>query len=235
VLALLLDREPGLRNVQFAAMAEVDGALQHELRVLFQIVARLPRAVRLPLLGLAAPTLRGLPDAARAQLRRTARAVALADATLSPFEFALLRTLERHVRLDAERPPRSPGRPVALATLPQPTAIVLSVLARVGAHGDEAAAAAAFAQGSRDLAAAPALHLLPAAACSLAALEPALQALASVSPLGKRNLLTACARAAGADGVLQPDEADLLRALAENWDCPIPLVATPAGAPAATG
>ena len=54
-------------------------------------------------------------------------------------------------------------------------------------------------------------------------LERAVHELALVSPLGKRNLLAACAEAAGADGTLAPDEVDLLRALAETWDCPMPL------------
>jgi hypothetical protein len=67
--------------------------------------------------------------------------------------------------------------------------------------------------------------LLPQGRCGVPALETAVHALARVSPLGLRNLLTACAAAASTDGVLDADEADLLRALATLWDCPIPLVA----------
>jgi hypothetical protein len=117
------------------------------------------------------------------------------------------------------------GRVRALASQGSETAIVLSVLARVGANDVEAAAAAAFARGVRALATGSDLRLLPAAQCSMTALEGSLDALEKVSPLGKRNLLTACAEAAGADGVVTRGEADLLRALAQIWGCPIPLVA----------
>lgn len=71
---------------------------------------------------------------ARAQLRASARALALADEVLSPFEFALLRTLDRHVRLAGELPQRPPGRPDSLADHLADATVVLSALARVGAR-----------------------------------------------------------------------------------------------------
>jgi tellurite resistance protein len=61
-------------------------------------------------------------------------------------------------------------------------------------------------------------------------LQSALRRLARVTPLGKRQLLLACARAVGADGRLQPEEAELLRAIAENLGCPMPPVFGPDGA-----
>jgi len=67
------------------------------------------------------------------------------------------------------------------------------------------------------------LQLRPATACTTTALDAAMDALADVSPLGKRNLLAACAVAAASDGVLSSDETDLLRALAAIWDLPVPL------------
>ncbi|MBM4061661.1 MAG: M48 family metallopeptidase [Planctomycetes bacterium] len=233
VLALLLDRQPARRQEQLASIAARDPALAHEATVLFQArTLASPRAL-LPLLGLALPALRALPPAGRAQVRGDARALALFDGALSPFEFALLKGLERHLRAPGDAPPRPPGRPTALLEHPREAAIVLSVLARAGARGEEVAANRAFAQGLLALGTPGQAALLPAEACPITALEAAVDALAAVSPLGKRNLLEACAAAAGADGQLADDEADLLRALAELWDCPVPLVTTPEGAPVA--
>ncbi|MFN9276167.1 MAG: protease, partial [Planctomycetota bacterium] len=67
------------------------------------------------------------------------------------------------------------------------------------------------------------LRLRPAAECTLDALGVAVDALAEVTPLAQRNLLAACAAAAASDGAVQPAEAELLRALAAIWDCPLPL------------
>jgi Zn-dependent protease with chaperone function/tellurite resistance protein len=223
VFALLLDARPARREEQLRLLPSADAAFVHDVRDLFQRIARLPRRNRLPLFELLVPALRALPEAARTELRRTARTLALADGELSPFEFALLRALERHVRLGDEAPPRPAQRPHALVDHGDACRLVLSVLARAGAPGDDTAANLAFQRGTAELALRQPLSLLPVAESTPAALEAALAELALVSPLGKRNLLTACATTASADGVLADDEVDLLRALAETWDCPLPL------------
>ena len=223
VVALLLDREPARRQAQLAPLQQREPALAHEARVLFQARMQASSQALLPLLELAIPALRALPPANRAQLRSDARALALADGALQPFELALLKLLERHVAAEPGPVRRPPGRPAALTTFPDETTVVLSALARVGARGDEAAATLAFTRGVQALGLPSNAALLPADRCRLTDLEPALDALAAVSPLGKRNLLAACAAAASADGHLATEEVELLRALGETWDCPIPL------------
>ena len=229
VLALLLDRDPTRREKQFELLANAGVELVHEVRVQFQLVQQMERHQRLPLLELAIPALRLLPRTDREQLLRDARALARADGTLSPFEWALLRCLERHVRV-ADQAPRRPQRPAALVQHGHEASVVLSALARAGAGGDETLATLAFARGQSLLQVPPA-QLLPREQGSIEALDAAVDALSAVSPLGKRNLVAACAEAAGADGQLSQDEADLLRALAELLDCPVPLVTSPAGVP----
>jgi uncharacterized tellurite resistance protein B-like protein len=41
-------------------------------------------------------------------------------------------------------------------------------------------------------------------------------------PQIKKNLIEACVHVIGADGVIQENEAELLRAVADTLDCPIP-------------
>lgn len=223
VLALLLDPDHEQRLVQTAPLQTRDAALAHEALVLFRLVAALPGDQRLPLLELAIPALRRLPPSVRQQLRADARALAMADGQLHPFEWALLQTMERHVRLPDERPRRPTGRPSPLVAHPREVSVVLSTIAHTGAAGDPAGAAAAFACGHATLGKELPFRLLAASECRITDLEKATDALASVSPIGKRNLLTACLACASDDGTLTPEEADLLRALAGLWDCPVPL------------
>ncbi|MCA8950291.1 MAG: hypothetical protein KDE27_12370, partial [Planctomycetes bacterium] len=128
----------------------------------------------------------------------------------------------KHVPPATAAPLRSRRATALTAHLPD-VAIVLSALARAGADDDETAAVTAFAAAIAALAIPAELTLLPSASSSITALDGSLDRLESVSPLGKRNLLAACMAAAGADGVLLPAETDLLRGLAEYWDCPVPL------------
>lgn len=221
--AILLDRDPARREAQLRLLADDGVAFAHEVRASFQAVARLDRSLRLPLVELAMPALRALPAEQRTALRERLRALALADGTLTPFEWALLRTVERHVRTSGEVPARPPAQPAALVQCAGAAAVVLSVLAHAGARGDEARARRAFERGRQALGDVPQIALLPAPDARTEALDAAADTLARVSPLGKRNLITACAEAAAADGVLDADETDLLRAFALVWDCPVPL------------
>ena len=224
VHALLLDRDAAAREAQRQRLETLDTETAHEAQVLFRLLVDLPARSRLPLLELAMPALRALPPGERATLRTTARALATSDGRILPFEFAMLQLIHRHVRLPDEPPPRALGRPTSLAQHPHEVALVLSALAHVGA-ADPTAAATAFARGAEHLGVPQPLELRAAAECRMEALEGAVNALGSVSPLGKRNLLSACAATAGSDGHLTIDEADVLRALAGLWDCPIPIVA----------
>ena len=50
----------------------------------------------------------------------------------------------------------------------------------------------------------------------------------AATPQIKKNLIEACVQVVGADGLIQEREAELLRAIADTLDCPIPpFVETP--------
>ena len=82
----------------------------------------------------------------------------------------------------------------------------------------------AFQQGAQSLsyAAQVELRLLPAAKCELGQLDTALNRLCQAVPQIKKNVLNACAQTVAADGVIQGMEAELLRAIADTLDCPMP-------------
>ena len=69
---------------------------------------------------------------------------------------------------------------------------------------------------------APICALLPREQCGVDQIDAALNRLALAVPTIKKNLIEACVHTVGADGVIQEAEAELLRAVADTLDCPIP-------------
>jgi hypothetical protein len=101
-------------------------------------------------------------------------------------------------------------------------AVLVSALARLG-HPDLADANTAFELGMNALSPeAAGLTLLHLHQCGLAQIDDVLTRLAQASPGIKKRVLHACAYAVAADNLAQAEEAELLRAIAETLDCPIP-------------
>ena len=223
VCALLLADDPALRAAQ-TALLPADAALRHDAQALRLPARAVGATARLPLLTLALPALRELPVGERRPLRAALQALAEADSALAPFEWALLRLADRALAPEAGGRVRRPtARKAPLHARADAAATVLSLVARAANVDDDQRAAAAFQRGGEALGGLPGLRLRPAAECTPGALGTAVDALAEVTPLAQRNLLAACAAAAASDGVVQPAEAELLRALAAIWDCPLPL------------
>ncbi|MGH7990607.1 MAG: M48 family metallopeptidase, partial [Limisphaerales bacterium] len=101
--------------------------------------------------------------------------------------------------------------------------VLLSALANAGSD-DAAEIQKAFDAGAPYLRAPDNsdLNLLPKENCGIKEIDAALNRLALAVPTIKKNLIEACAHAVGADGVIQESEAELLRAIADTLDCPIP-------------
>jgi hypothetical protein len=102
-------------------------------------------------------------------------------------------------------------------------AVILSALANVGSS-DPAEISKAFATGAPYIYAPEnsGLTLLPVDQCGIGQLDAALNRLSVAVPNIKRNLIQAAAEVVGADGVIQENEAELLRAITDTLDCPIP-------------
>ena len=101
--------------------------------------------------------------------------------------------------------------------------VLLSATAYAG-HENATAAHAAFEQGAALLQriARSDIPWLPPGHCDLPQVEAALDRLSQAVPQIKKNVLNACAETVAADGVIQEREAELLRAVADSLDCPIP-------------
>jgi Zn-dependent protease with chaperone function/uncharacterized tellurite resistance protein B-like protein len=181
-----------------------------------------PAQSRLPLVNMALPALKRLDTKARDSLITTLRDVIAADRRFSVFEFALVHIIANHLQSDAARKPKI--RYFKFSDLSTELGLLLSVLAYAG-HRDDGAAAAAYAAswGPFGLSTKP---LVARQACKLSALNNALDRLAALSPLLKKNVIRACADCVIHDGTLVPAEAELLQVIALNLDCPLPPLLT---------
>jgi hypothetical protein len=145
------------------------------------------------------------------------------DGQVELFEFVLQKIVLRHLAPHFDEVRTPVVQYYTLKPLLPDCAVVLSALADVGSD-DPGEIETAFATGLPFLRAPEnsGLALLPAAQCGLEQIDAALNRLALAVPTLKKNLLEACARVVGADGVIKESEAELLRAVADTLDCPMP-------------
>ena len=221
VFALLLSRVEEIRARQLALVAERLGAESGaDCESAAAILATLPAGARLPLLDLALPALceMRLPD--RNIVVDTAEALIRADGRSSPFEYVTHRLLHA-VLLPRDRTAPPPAGPSALRA---DTGTLLAVLARAG-HADQDLARAAFAAAA---ARAPfdgewRFDDYPAR-FSTVELDRILEQLAATQPAFRRRLVEACAAVVLHDGRVRTEELELLRAVCQALDCPLPLL-----------
>lgn len=214
VYGLLLDSEPGLRARQLEAIKQrLNLSLALQLDLLEESLLRLDPGQRLPLLDLAMPALKQLDTKAFLAVRENMALLIKMDGKVNLLEWTLLRIIERNLL-----PGSGKIGNVALADLSDACATLLSFLARVGETSD-LQTEQAFADAWNSLPFAP--RPLPAAA-TLRDLETALKQLEQLRPLQKPQLLKAMARCVEHDGQITAGEAELMRAVADILDCPMP-------------
>jgi Zn-dependent protease with chaperone function len=222
VYALLLGSEPSVRERQFTAVRANQPALEPFVVQLEPELRQIDPRQKLPLVDLALPALRRLSRDQFNAFARTIKQLVEADESLSLFEFTLQKLLLRHLRSHFA-PARSPEpQYFNLQPLARESSVVLSALARVG-HDDPAALTKAFTEGLRALGpVSGTAEPLPIAQCRLDEIDRALDRLNQAAPQVKKKILFAAATVVAADGFLHEKEAELLRAIADALDCPLP-------------
>jgi len=99
--------------------------------------------------------------------------------------------------------------------------ILLSCLAW-RSNGGTGVAEGAFRRGLAELNIGGRPDILTREKCGLSEMDNALTRLAMASPQLKKNILKACIACISADSLITIDEAEMLRAIADTLDCPIP-------------
>jgi Zn-dependent protease with chaperone function len=223
VYALLLDPRADLRDLQLTRLKA--GAEPQDFAETLRLVAAvqaLPDTHRLPLLDLAMPALRRMSPRQHRAFRAQVEALMITDQRLSLFEYTLRCVLHRH--LDAQFLPQRQTRPVHSSPqkLARPVSTVLALLAWEG-QPEPDQAARAFDTGMRGYIGGDYTHRLPPREeCSLAEFDAALQTLKQSVPAIKRRIVVACAACIMANQQVTVREAELLRAICDMLDCPLP-------------
>ncbi|HYL09736.1 MAG TPA: M48 family metallopeptidase [Candidatus Acidoferrales bacterium] len=221
IYALLLNPNEAARAQQLAKLQQtMDAEASQRLAALLPVATGLESRARLPLALLALTGLRRLSPDQYLRFKDNLNLLTGSDGQTDLFRYALQKILRRH--LDSNfGPPRKPVvQYYTLKPVVADCAVLISALARAG-PGDSNAVEAAFLRGAQQMEASE-LKLLDASACRLNDVDAALDRLNQASPLIKKGVLTACAETVAADGAIQENEAELLRAIADTLDCPIP-------------
>jgi hypothetical protein len=221
VLAMLVSGEPALRAGQLTAVQERLGAdAARSVEALVADVAALPRELRLPLAGIAAPQLTGRPDAEQQALAAALDDLALEDGGISMFEYCLTRTVQATLRDAADPARRSRPGSVTVQGATEEIVTVLTALARSG-NPDPAAARQAFTGAFTQLrTGVPAPGMDPGAGWER--LDRCWPVLDGLARLEKRLLVEAMVAAVLDDGKLTTQEAELLRAACALVHVPLP-------------
>jgi hypothetical protein len=224
VCAFLLTNDNAARARQLEELGRATSeAVRQETVRIWPAIQDIPSHARIPLVDLALPALRRLSPSQFEQFRGAVNALIASDNETDLFEFMLQKIVMRHLdsRFYPER--RSVTQFYDLRPLARDAGILLSATAYAGAD-NPTQAQAAFAKGAESLGriARTEIPWLPPSECELPHLSAALDRFAQSVPQIKKNLLTACAETVAFDALIQPREAEILRAVADTLDCPIP-------------
>ncbi len=174
--------------------------------------------MRLPLLEMAMPALRQLSRDQYARVRENIAALIRADNRVGLSEWALQKYLTRNLEaaLDGRRPA---SKLLGLEQLTSECGVLLSTLAYAdaGTHGEPEQA---FSAGRTILGLD--LQLESKNQLALSRLNEAVDRLSRLQPLQKPKLLKACIATVAADQQVVAVEEELVRAIADSLDCPMP-------------
>lgn len=182
-------------------------------------VQQLPIILRLPLIDLCLPSLKQLSTVQRIQFLKTVVTQIRVDQTVSLFEWALYRLLRHH--LDGGN---TANTTLSLAAAEASCATVLSALA-LATHSEPTDAQKHFDTGWKVLGL-PNGKFDANVLDNMASLDQAVRGLHHLQALSKPRLLKACCAAITVDGHYTIESVELLRAIADTIDTPIPPIVT---------
>jgi Zn-dependent protease with chaperone function/uncharacterized tellurite resistance protein B-like protein len=224
VYGLLLSTDVSMRETQLKLLAQnTSDAVRQETERLLPQIGPVSTNAKLPLVDLTLPGLRQLSPTQYHQFSKAIQTLIEADGEIDLFEYVLQKIVLRHLDTQFNGARKVVIQYYALKPLTSDCAVLLSALAHVSSD-DAAKCEMAFQQGARNLAAyaQTPLTYLASGQCDLSQVDTALNRLNQAVPQIKKNVLNACVQVVAADGVIQEMEAELLRAIADALDCPMP-------------
>ncbi len=228
IFALLLSGDEAARTAQIAEIAKRFSApVSEKTAALYPDVSVAAQHAHLPMVNLALGALKQMGADDYRKFSPTLEWLVESDGKVDLFDFVLQKIVLRHLDSQFNATRKQVIQYYTLRPLVPDAAVVLSALARVGS-GDANEIAKAFETGAPYLRAPAGAdpQLLPADNCGVEQIDAALNRLALAVPTIKKNLIDACIHVVGANGVIMEGEAELLRAIGDTLDCPIPPMVT---------
>jgi Zn-dependent protease with chaperone function len=221
VLALLLSRDPEVRDRQLQILSKALGA--SNIAVIQQAVPLadgLDPMLRLPAVQQIFPALRRAAPSQRRALAQIASDLIHADSRLDVFEFCLAKLLETLLHDDLEA--RTPHGKLSLQDAQNEIFVLFVTLAQLGAHDDQAARMAYEAGMSSvfPLRRPQYQHLSDWPQ----RLSDALPRLEDLHPFAKKAVIEGLVKTIVSDDVMTVEEAELLRAVCALMHCPLPVL-----------
>lgn len=215
--ALLLNEEPDVRQRQVDQLKQcAERGLAELTEVMSRQIAALDSHHRLPLVDMTLGSLKALSPTQYKNFKINLDVLVNADSKIELFEWVLLRIAEHHLGQPQRTRPHHHG----LERLPSQCSTLLSALAWVG-HSDPDQVSKAFDAGAAVINI-QGQKLLSRNEVDFNDLGTALDVLNTVEMKNKRILLRACANTIVADQEVTANEAELMRAISESLDCPMP-------------
>jgi Zn-dependent protease with chaperone function len=221
IYVLVLSEDEAVRGRQMEIL-RANGMSERTAALALPIQA-LSVKYKLALAEFAVPALRQHSLNEYINFNKTVQKLVECDGAIELFEYALMKMVARQLRAYFEGPDLDRARYGRVQDVLPECALLFSALAHVGQEDDEPAARAAFAQGQQFLDAPGAqIQFMPRKEWDLAGVDAALARLAKCPASVQRNILLACGKTVATDGHVTEREAELLRAIADSLDCPMP-------------
>jgi hypothetical protein len=220
VLALLLSRDPAIRDAQAQRIAQEYGSAELQtVNTAIAAAGTIAPALRLPALLQLFPSLRRLPLGERQRLNTLVMDLIHSDSSIDVFEFCLAKLLELMLN-DAAGSAAPYGR-LTLENAADAVHILFATLARCGSDDEREIRAAYVAGISGVLARYPDYATYDDWAQRTSA---ALSALDQLQPQAKQTLIEGLVRTIANDGRLKVEESELLRTTCALLHCPMPIL-----------
>ncbi|REJ86289.1 MAG: Zn-dependent protease with chaperone function [Acidobacteria bacterium] len=220
IYALLLHPDQPVREMQLQRLEQALGARApatfRELAAARRRLEHVDASLRLVLVDLSLPALRSMSVEQYRALRSNVETLATGDGQLRLFEYTLQRILARHLAPHFDGPEPSRVAYYSLRGVGDELATLLSALAWEGGREHRNA----FLAGCQTLGVQ--LEMVAEPECSLVDVDRALRRLAQLAPRLKRDLVRAIAVTSAYDRRIDVAEAELLRAVCDALDCPVP-------------
>ncbi|MCC5814288.1 MAG: M48 family metallopeptidase [Leptospira sp.] len=220
IYCLLLDNnDKAILEKQWKALKQsADPGVLDVAQKIAKEVIRLPSKLRIPLVEMALPALGSLSKDQYASFLNNMNVLIEADDKLDILEWSLHRIITHHLKesIEGRRPP-SENQSIQSSVQIISACKVLSILALQTDNQDDSKSA--FFSGAEHIGLKNAVmpENVP-----LSEIYKDLENLEALKPADKKLFLEACEKTIGFDGVINDEEAEVFRAIADSLNCPVP-------------